>query len=316
MRNTQRFAMQNRNRPRIAATFGLAAPLLLLVSQTSGLDPILASHESKLTSANSLTAKFTVQKLPGAPVEYSLTYSKPNMLRVDSPDGFTLTDGKTLWVYDKAKNSYTEAAADEKTALNQSGAIAVYAWSSFFNKEALKEAKGAKAGAKRNIKGNVVNEITFTTNEGKQTVTMYIDAKLGIARGASVRVGEVETIVLASELTMGTTALDAAKFAFTPPTGSTKVEAPAPGSVTYSQVAPIFSARYTGCHNPGQRAGGLDLTTLDALKSAGRAAVSGNSRASSIVRSMRSGRMPQGGARVPDADIDLIANWIDGGMKE
>jgi outer membrane lipoprotein-sorting protein len=296
-------------------SMGLALPLFVVLEQGSGLDPMLSTHEARLQEAKSLTAKFTVQRLPAAPVEYTLAYSKDGSMKVDGPDKLILLDGKTATVLDKAKNTYTQEPMDEKTLLAKSGDDSVFSWAAFFGKDRLKDAKGSKPGAKRGIKGNLVTEFTFSRNEGKQIVTLYLDQKLGIARGASIKNGNDEMLVIASDLVLSDKPLDPSVFAFTPPEGATKAE-PAADLITYAQVAPIFKARCISCHSAGSPAGGLDLSSYAGVRGGGRAVVPGNSRASGVVRSMRSGTMPKSGARVPDDEIDLIAKWIDQGAKE
>ena len=66
------------------------------------------------------------------------------------------------------------------------------------------------------------------------------------------------------------------------------------------------------CHNPDQRAGGLDLTSRDAAISHGRALVPGNVDASAIAQQVVHGSMPPGKPLSPD-DQDVVIAWIKSG---
>lgn len=294
---------------------GIAFPLMLLTSQSGGLDPALAKHESTLQAAQSLTVKFTVQKLPAAAVEYTLVYGKPGSMRIESPATLIVMNETTVWTLYKTKNTYTELPVNESSLVEASGTDERFAWAAFFGKDRLKDAMGKRLGAKRSLRGHLVSELSFTRKDGKQTVTLFLDDKLGFARGAILKSGTEEIIVMASEASIGE-GLPAETFLFAPPNGASKVENVAAGT-TYAQVAEILNPKCAGCHNATTRSGGIDLSSHKAIVSGGRAVlVIGNSRASGMIRTMRSGRMPQGGPKLPDAEIDLIAKWIDEGAKE
>ena len=66
------------------------------------------------------------------------------------------------------------------------------------------------------------------------------------------------------------------------------------------------------CHNPDQRAGGLDLTSRDAAIAHGRALVPGNVDASAIAQQVVHGGMPPGKPLSPD-DQDVVIAWIKSG---
>ncbi|MFM7188997.1 MAG: DUF1549 domain-containing protein, partial [Armatimonadota bacterium] len=66
------------------------------------------------------------------------------------------------------------------------------------------------------------------------------------------------------------------------------------------------------CHNPEQRAGGLDLTSRDAAVAHGRALVPGNVDASAIAHQVVTGAMPPGKPLSPD-DQDVVITWIESG---
>ncbi len=79
-----------------------------------------------------------------------------------------------------------------------------------------------------------------------------------------------------------------------------------------SDVLPIFQANCSGCHG---NSGGLNLASYETLMAGGRrgaAIVPGDAESSRLVQYVRSGRMPPGG-RLPDAEIQLIVDWVNAG---
>ncbi|MCA9036465.1 MAG: c-type cytochrome, partial [Planctomycetaceae bacterium] len=89
-----------------------------------------------------------------------------------------------------------------------------------------------------------------------------------------------------------------------------------------SEVLPILQRRCLECHGPDAREGGFRLTSRDDLllrnDSGEPSIVSGKSRASELVRRIRSGdedRMPPEGDRLTDEQIRMIEQWIDAGAE-
>ena len=87
-----------------------------------------------------------------------------------------------------------------------------------------------------------------------------------------------------------------------------------------SDVAPILSV-CSGCHPPS---GGLSVASVSALKTGGNhgpAVVEYSSSTSNLVLKLLpnppfGNRMPNGGAALPDATIQVIRDWIDQGAKD
>jgi len=204
----------------------LATVALLQVNAGPGL---LAKHTASLTNAKSMTVDFTVERLPAAPENYHLVYSKPNMLRIEYPGGMIMTDGKTLWEYDKAKNEYMEGPGDLAAVAKKVQSNEYLAWAAFFFPDQLKGVKDATAGKKISMKGTPVTPVEFTLDATRSlTATFYIDEKLGVARAASVKAARggdsVETLTKSTSIVLSDTVADAGLFAFAPPDGSKKVE--------------------------------------------------------------------------------------------
>ncbi len=93
--------------------------------------------------------------------------------------------------------------------------------------------------------------------------------------------------------------------------------------VTYDDhLAPIFKQRCGTCHNPTARKADLDVTTYLGLMQGGASGSSieaGDASASymfSLVAHEAEPYMPQNADKLPDAEIDLLRRWIDGGALE
>lgn len=79
---------------------------------------------------------------------------------------------------------------------------------------------------------------------------------------------------------------------------------------TYTtDVAPIMAANCTGCHGATSPSGNVDLTTYAKVKAAGNLFCSVN-------HDNGCDAMPQGAAKLSDADIKKIACWINNGYTE
>lgn len=79
-------------------------------------------------------------------------------------------------------------------------------------------------------------------------------------------------------------------------------------------VAPVLEDHCLACHSPTKAAGGLALTSRQALIDR-RALTPGNPEASplyvlSAMSSSTQGAMPPGGPRIPDAQLVVLTNWI------
>jgi hypothetical protein len=222
------------------------------------------------------------------------------------PSKLIESDGKLVWTLDKTANTYTEVPASVAATKDS----AVWAWAAFFSADALKGTKDFVAKEQRTIKGSVVVEYTAKMANDKP-FSLFIDAKTGIARGANV----ADSIILAQgDMVIGKEALDAKEFTFVTPAGATKVEKPAPNSVTYAQVDTILKANCLPCHSAGGRKAGLSVDSYEGVMTKVSA---GNAAGSALFRSVSGPRanMPQGRAPLGKADLDLIEAWINGGAK-
>ncbi|MBA3726838.1 MAG: hypothetical protein H0W86_10385, partial [Armatimonadetes bacterium] len=120
------------------------AGIATLFAQVNTGPQMLAKHVASLTGAKSLTVEFTVQRIPAAPENYRLSYSKPGMLKVEYPNGMTMTDGKTVWEYTNSSKEYTEGPGGIAEVAKKINSDEFLAWAAFFMPDQLKGVSDVK----------------------------------------------------------------------------------------------------------------------------------------------------------------------------
>ena len=94
----------------------------------------------------------------------------------------------------------------------------------------------------------------------------------------------------------------------------TQQASPAEIAASFEQnLQPILTARcaFAGCH-VADGPHGLDFRTYESFRAGGHDVFSpGNAQSSDIVEEIVSGRMPPGGPRLSDDQIQLFINWIN-----
>lgn len=299
---------------------GAGTLTITLLSQTPSAQ--LKAHTEKLKSAATIHIVANIQPLDGAAVEHDLMLSKPNMFRIENASTLIVSNGKTVWNYDKTSKIYTEEPAQENAAIHAFQGVNNWVWSAFFDPKFSETIVSTRAGATRNLKGNAVKEILVTQNRMSNTaVTIYFDEKLGMGRGALLKSeadGKViSTLVLASKIEPE---VSAEAFTFTVPAGASKKEKPALGDkVSFSEVQKILTTSCAPCHTQESKAG-LNVSTYESLMRGRRGnpvIVAGDSKSSSIFQNLtgRRQQMPPGG-RLPEATISTIARWVDQGAAK
>ena len=309
---------------KIPLLLGLTGIVVAVIgAQASSADSLLENHTKALQTATTLDATYTVQNLPGGPVEYKLKLAKPAKFKLETPDEIVEGNGTTVWTYKKADNSYTEVpqgAGDVKKLLTRDG---VLAWTAFFVKEPFKDATGIKVGSKHVVKGKPVTDVTVgLPGKPEKTATLFIDQELGIARGFSLTTApDKQTIVMSKELAISNAAPKDSDFTFTAPDGAKKLDPSAVSALGFDKVAGIFQTNCAGCHNATRPRSGLDLTSYAGTMAGGRGGkivVPGdadNSPLMSYLKANGKPAMPPNGS-LSDADMATIAAWIKAGAKE
>ncbi len=208
----------------------LAAGLVsaVLAPQANSGADMLAKYISTLQGAKSLTVNFTVQQLPSAAVNYQIVFDRSGAAKITTPEGCTLTDGKTYWEYTKSTNEYVERPGGVNELFATLKKDDFLAWAPFFIGDVFKNVSGASVGSKMSMKGNLVTPLTFTLDKNaNKTGTIYLDEKTGLAKGAEFKAAKngdsVDVLILVKDIQIGG-ALDPNTFAFNPPDGAKKVE--------------------------------------------------------------------------------------------
>ncbi|MBI1332062.1 MAG: hypothetical protein GC165_04190 [Armatimonadetes bacterium] len=284
----------------LAALLGVA-----LVPQADAPSAVKDSVAT-LHDAKTLKAELTVRKIAGGSVEKeTLEYGKDGMFKIETPSSLAVSDGKTVWVLDKAKNTYTEGPAN----LDRTKNVDVWAYASFFNAEALKGVKGYVDKSVKTIRGVSVHEFQLTLENDKQA-TIYLDTKTNLPRGYV----NDEYLILAPTVTSSKDAADTKDFAFTAPEGAKKEAAPAAGSASFADVKKILVDACVSCHSDRGAKAGLSVESYDSIM---KKVTPGNAEGSSLYRSVSGARpkMPRGGDPLTKDQLATIAAWINAGAK-
>lgn len=306
---------------KIPFLIGLVGVVGAVISAQSA-DSLLEKHTKALQDAKVFSAEYTVQTLPGGPVEYKLELAKPSKFKLETPDEILVGDGTTVSDYKKADNSYTQAPqteADIKALLKRDS---VLSWAAFFAKEPFKDVTGLKTGSKHTVKGKAVTDVNLVLpGKPERSATLFVDEGLGIARGISIKVdADKSIIILAKSLSISPDAAKDTDFAFSAPDGAKKVD---PSQVMgFDKVASIFQQNCGGCHNATRPRSGLDLTSYAGAMAGGRSGkeiVPGDPDNSPITSYLKAAngkpQMPPSGM-LNDTDMATIAAWIKAGAKE
>ncbi len=279
-------------------------------------------HADKMQAAPSVALTVSITPIGGNPTEAKISALKPNMIRIDTADKEIVTDGKTVWTYNKKSSTYTEAPAAENAAVSFLGDD-LWAWSAFFDPKFSEAIGSAKPGKARKMKGFGVKEVDVTFLKRPNTsATILIDDLLGVARGFVWHVTEngvtKDTIVFADQLEFLVKAA-ASDFVFSPGRGVTKEVKPVSTGLVWKDVEPIFMGNCAGCHG-ARPSGGVRLTSYESVMagSRGRAiVVAGNPASSSILHNLKGqGKVMPPTGSMPAAVIAKIEQWISDGAKK
>ena len=296
---------------RITSTLFLLGGLAAMFLGQGG-SSLLQGHVKALQDASTLTGTLTVQPIGGAPSTYKISYAKPNLIKIETADGWTLSDGKTIYSFVKKDNAWSESPANEEAIAKTAGLKEAWAWRAFFDKDAFKSVVSTKAGQSRVIKGTQVTELAINLENG--AATLFIDPKLGFARGFTFKSEDSDLLVTSTDIAIGKEAPASDAFAFHAPDGAKKQEAPAADAVTFANVQSILNRNCMPCHGPQVRSGGHDLSSYQGVMGS---VVAGSPEQSTMVRSVSGPRpsMPKMRPPLPSKDVETISKWVAAGAK-
>lgn len=296
----------------------MRAILLLAVAPFIGyfvvMDSSLDKHTQALQAAQSLKATFTVSKVGGTTEEQTLSLSRPNFLKWESSSRVVVSDGKTLWAYDKVAKVYEKGVVSDESLVKALGDDTIWAWSAFFDKEFANGVTAAQKGSSRKVRNMAVTDLTVIRKD-KRSFLLPLSDESGVALGARYSTDAGETIVLAKEFMLGDKALDEAMFAWAPPADAKSAEeAKATSGMKFAEIKPILDTNCAGCHGGSNPKAGIDFSSYQGVMSS-RAVRPGNPDSSRMMREIRSGKMPPAGP-LPAEVQDKLAKWIADGAKE
>jgi outer membrane lipoprotein-sorting protein len=281
-----------------------SSSIFLAGAYQSDVPSALKSHHAGLVAAKSLKLSVTSQKLSGGSEKLTLLYSKPSSFKIDSATRLTVSDGKMVWNYNKTTKTYTE----EPVSMVRTKDADTWVWSSFFDAEALKGIKEATTKGNRALRGVQVTEVAV--KRGNDTFTFYLDVANGVVRGF----GNSDSIVFASELTVGKEIANEKEFAFVPPVGATKEEPKPLDAVTYASVEKIFAQSCVRCHSSSNSKGNYAMDSYTGVMKRVKAGDASGSVMFQYIKGIRQPQMPKGGS-LSSADLDAIEAWINAGAK-
>lgn len=278
----------------------------------------VTQQAGKLLASPAVTLKLAVTTVGGATEEQTVTFSKPNFVKIDTPSTLTVTDGKTVWTLDKKSNVYSEAQFSDAWLAKATKTNILWAWSGFFDKDFSSGIASAQKGSTRKIKNVAVTEFAVMCKD-KRAFSVQIDDATGLARGVVFATDNAartttDVIVFAKEIIIGESALEANAFAFTPPSGAKKAEEIAASAPHYADVSDILFRGCVSCHGADSPKKGVNLSTYQSIMASGTV-VAGKASESKMMRLIRTGKMPPGAPMLKEYQ-DKLAAWIDGGAQE
>lgn len=292
-----------------------SATFLLAAVQQPNLPAPLIRHYETLAAAPSLTVSYNVRTIGEAPSTYKLVLSRPGGFRLTTPTGFVVSDGKTVTTYKAAAKTYTEEPVTEAWVASFARRPEVAAWAAYLQKAPQGEVTAAKVGSSRTILGNETIGVEVSLKKVEAPITLFLDKKLGVARGALLKDKEKEILVQATAVEIGKEAAPAEQFAFVAPEGAKKEEAVAVAS--FSAVQALISDRCLPCHAGATPRAGINLTSYQGIVAIVNP---GDPAGSLLVKAVKGDgvkKMPLGNhPALNAAEIALLETWIRDGAKQ
>jgi outer membrane lipoprotein-sorting protein/cytochrome c551/c552 len=297
---------------KLAAVSVLAAAVVAMAARVG--DPALDAYTAKLRAAKSLTVEFNLAA-GGPPSKSTLAYSSPNRLRIETATQLSVSDGTTLWVLNKADNTYTQAPAGTGPAM----ADEVYAWRGFFVVTPFSDATDVTPVGKRTVGGVEVNGYKLSLPNGK-TATIFISPSDGLAHSSQVLNNGNSATAIATKVELGDASLPDSTFTFTPPDGAKKIEPPVAGAGSFTAAEAVFKQYCLGCHGTDTKKAGLSLSSYAGVMAGARGqavVVAGDPANSKVIQVLTGGtpKMPPGDDTVSADGIKAISDWIQAGAK-
>ena len=110
---------------------GAATIAILAFAQTGGKD-LLGNMTKTLNSAPSLSATYMIQQIGGGKKEYTISFAKPNKMRIEKANDLIVCDGTTIVSYDKNSKVYNKRPQTDAELTTMFQDEGLSAWKSFF----------------------------------------------------------------------------------------------------------------------------------------------------------------------------------------
>jgi len=286
---------------------------LLPQAGAPALPGVLTRNFDVLAAAPSLTLEYKLRVVGESPADYKLVFSRPGQFRLTTPTGYVVSDGKMVTTYKNATKTYSQEPFTDGWVNTFAKRPEVQAWGAFLQKDPASSIEAAKAGQSRNIGGNEVTEVAVSFKKLPTVVTLYVDKKIGIARGLAATVEGKDYLVMASSITIGKDPLTADAFAFVAPEGSKKEDAVLPAN--FASVQALMNDKCMPCHDAVNRKDGVDLSNYTGVLAAVTPGDPANSRLIKSVRATGRDRMPKKADALPEAQIKMLEKWVQDGAK-
>jgi len=287
--------------------------LLGALGMNLGADSRLSRHQKAMQEAQGVSVKFRISQADAPAEDHTLSLSKPNAFRWESPSKVVVSDGTKLTTFDKNARLYQTTEATPELLAKTFETPALWAYHAFFDAKWTEQITSEKVGAEMNQKGKLLTQVVLGRKAG--LMTLYVEQATGLVFGGSYLMAGKPVYIQVSDLQVSPKTLDSKLFAWVPPADATETAGPkdAPAMLTFSAVKPIFDANCVSCHGGPNPTRGLNLSSYESIMRSG-AVKAGNPGASSVVRAITSGVMPP---RNPlrQADIDLITKWVADGAN-
>ncbi len=187
----------------------------------------LAKYVEMMQGANGVSATYFAQEIGGGKSQYTVTLSKPNLVRIDTPEKRIHSDGTNITVFMKASKEYFTKPTNEVNLASIFSEDALRPWGAFFSKDAFNNLT-IESKSSVNRKGMTLDAVQAVLDASKgKTFTFLFDRTKGEMKQGLLEVksgSETKTTVIEVETFAVTDKRDAEAFAFKAPEGSKQIQ--------------------------------------------------------------------------------------------
>jgi len=209
----------------LTTLMGLAALSSAVFAQTG--KQMVSDFNKNLNSAKSLNSSYTVQMIGGAPNQYDVQLSKPNLAKIDTPWQTIVADGTTITTYEKGGKTYSKSPETEDALIALFNENDLNIWKGFFDANALMRVPDATILGQKTRNGVDLTKVKATMDMmGRRVETFYFD-KADVPRQAEIFLSDQNstTILDTSNTTLASDPIAPKNFAFKAPDGSRELSA-------------------------------------------------------------------------------------------